>query len=118
MKLWAILPALILAAALRAQTPAAKPGRIEGAVTNSATGEPVKKALVMLQGTTATGAMGKTSSTATSDASGHFHFGNVQPGSYSVIWERDGFMPPGSGLGRSFPRVTVSEEQDLQDVAI
>lgn len=118
MKLWAILPALILAGALRAQTPAAKPGSVDGVVTNSTTGEPVKKALVMLQGTTAAGAMGKTSSTATTDASGHFHFGNVQPGSYSVSWERDGFMPPGSGSGRSFPRVTVSEEQDVQDVAI
>jgi Carboxypeptidase regulatory-like domain len=118
MQLRAILAVLILTGALRAQTPAAKPGSVDGLATNSVSGEPVKKALVMLQGITAAGSMGKTSSTATTDASGHFHFGNVQPGSYTIIWERDGYMPPGSGLSWSIPRVSVSEEQDVQDVAI
>jgi hypothetical protein len=105
MKAAAILPVLAMAAlSLRAQAPAAKPGSLEGVVTNSVTGEPVKKAAVQLGD----------KYTAITDAAGHFHFDNLTPGGYIVTADKDGFMATGA------PRqpVTVAEEQHVQDVAI
>jgi hypothetical protein len=106
MKAAAILPILAMAAlSLRAQAPAAKPGSVQGVVTNSVTGEPVKKAAVLLGD----------KYTAMTDAAGHFHFDNVTPGGYFVAADRDGFMATGGGPHQ---QVTVAEEQHVQDVAI
>src|SRR5258708_35670591 len=88
MKVTVILPVLaLLAGSLRAQTPAAKPGNVEGIVSNSATGEPVKKAAVTLLDSKS-----QSNRTAITDASGHFHFDNVEPGYYNINADRDGFM--------------------------
>ena len=112
MKVAAILFTLaFLAGTVRAQTPAAKPGSIEGVVGNSATGEPVKKAVVTLEGRAAAVNMAPLShTTAITDASGHFHFDRVTPGSYDISVDRDGFMvarsPPGGG-GRSFIQLSA-----------
>jgi hypothetical protein len=51
--------------------------------------------------------------TAMTDAAGHFHFDNVTPGGYIVTANKDGFMATGRGQ-----RITVAEEQHVQDVAI
>jgi hypothetical protein len=106
MKVAAILPVLTIAAvSLRAQAPAAKPGSVEGVVTNSVTGEPVKKAAVTLGG----------KYTAISDAAGHFRFDNVTPGGYFLLPDKDGFMVT---RGVSRQQVTVAEEQHVQDVVL
>jgi hypothetical protein len=106
MKVAAILPVLtMLTVSLRAQAPAAKPGSVEGVVTNSVTGEPVKKANVLLG----------TNYTAITDAAGHFHFDNVTPAiDYSLLAEKDGFQ----AIRTTRQRVTVAEEQHVQDVAL
>jgi hypothetical protein len=99
MKVAAILPVLaMLAAILRAQAPTAKPGSIEGTVTNSVTSDPVKKAAVTLGD----------KYTAMTDAAGHFHFDDVPPGEYFLLPEKDGFM---AARGGPLQRVTVAEEQ-------
>jgi hypothetical protein len=106
MKAAAILPIVAMAAvSLRAQAPAAKPGSLEGVVTNSVTGEPVKKAVVLLGD----------KYTAITDAAGHFHFDNVTPGGYIVTADKDGFMAAGGGPRQ---QVMVAEEQHVQDVAV
>jgi hypothetical protein len=106
MKVAAILPVLtMLTVSLRAQAPAAKPGSVEGVVSNSVTGEPVKKANVLLG----------TNYTAITDAAGHFHFDNVTPATdYSLLAEKDGFQ----AIRTTRQRVTVAEEQHVQDVAL
>ncbi len=121
MKVAAILFTLaFLAGTVRAQTPAAKPGSIEGVVGNSATGEPVKKAVVTLEGRAAAVNMAPLyHTTAITDASGHFHFDRVTPGSYDISVDRDGFMvarSPLGGGGRSF--IQLSAEQHVQDLTL
>ena len=107
MTVTAILPALVLLPGmLSAQTPAAKPGSVEGAVSNSVTGEPIKKAMVSLGG----------KYTATTDAAGHFHFDDVASGAYAMGADKDGFQEPNLGWGQ--PTATVAEGQHVQDVAL
>ena len=115
MKFAAILPALMLmTGTVRAQAPAAKPGSIEGVVTNSVTNEPVKKAVVTLEDTKSHG----NNRTATTDAVGHFQFDGVNPGAYSLAADRDGYLgSQSSPLVRS-AQVTVADEQHVQDVAL
>jgi protocatechuate 3,4-dioxygenase beta subunit len=103
---------------LFAQAPAAKPGSVEGVVTNSATGEPVKKATVTLQSAgVRPGASERSSPTAATDAGGHFHFDNVEPGLYSINADRDGFMTFRSRMA-TIQMITVAEEQHVQDVTL
>jgi len=105
---------LLFAALLIAQqppAPAQKPGQVDGVVTNSATGDPVKKANVILQGTARY--------TAVTDAAGHFHIDNVTPGQYQPMATKDGFIPP---LGDRWPAgaklVSVAEEQEVKDLVV
>jgi hypothetical protein len=111
--------AFLLTAVLTAQTPnpqipsGLKPGRIEGAVTNLATGGPIKKANVSLMGA------GNSSQIATSDAGGHFHFDLVDPGTYHIFAEGSGYtagQSAGRGPGQS--SLTLTEGQEIKDVAI
>src|SRR5271170_4458022 len=101
---------------LFAQAAAAKPGSIEGVVTNSVTGEPVKKAVVRLDGRAiSANTVEPTNTTTISDVAGHFHFDNVAPGSYSVSADRDGFMVARTPTGdRGF--IQLGEEQHVQDI--
>ena len=119
MQIRAILPALaLLAGFLRAQQPAAKPGSIEGNVANAVTGEPVKKAVVTLQNLgpqpNQTRVVNKTALT---DAAGHFRFDAVEPGSYQVAADRDGFKPSFQARGARVP-VPVAEDQHVEDVSL
>ena len=108
------LASLVLLAAVLSGQPATtqKPGKVEGVVTNSVTGDPVKKANVTMQGT-------GNYSTVT-DAAGHFQFDSVGPGTYFPMAMRDGFMPDQRKSNNSAvpDRITVAEEQQIKDVAI
>src|SRR5580704_9949346 len=105
MRIRAIFAALAMfAVILRAQAPAPKPGTVEGVVTNSVTGEPLKKAAVRLA----------EKYTAMTDAVGHYRFDNVTPGNYLVTADKGGFQTT-SGTP---PQVTVAEGQTVKDVAL
>jgi hypothetical protein len=105
MRIRAIFAALAMfAVILRAQAPAPKPGTVEGVVTNSVTGEPLKKAAVRLA----------EKYTAMTDAVGHYRFDNVTPGNYLVNADKGGFQTT-SGTP---PQVTVAEGQTVKDVAL
>src|SRR5579862_8254150 len=112
-----VLTFAFIARILFAQASAVKPGSVEGVVTNSVTGEPVKKATVMLQGAVRPGESEPTMSTATTDAGGHFHFDNVESGLYSISANRDGFMTLRSRAA-SIDTIAVAEEQHVQDVTL
>jgi hypothetical protein len=90
-------------------TPPKKPGTVEGVVTNSVNGRPVKKATIRL---------GQRSTV--SDVAGHFLFENVEPGRYTASAVADGFTPEkirGTGPFRDEP-FTVAEEQHVKDVVL
>src|SRR5437867_3988132 len=100
MRAWAISLSLICLLSLRAsaQNPTApadaakEPASIEGRVVSAATGEPVRKANLMLVpwggGTVSTGP--PQGSGAVSDAEGKFKFDNLEPGRYSLSAEKTG----------------------------
>src|SRR5437763_4130769 len=80
-----------------AQAPVEK-ARVEGLITNL-TGDPLKKAVVRLQGnfTAPTGTTGTppappTAYTSETDAAGHFVFEDVDPGRYALSAERSGYV--------------------------
>jgi hypothetical protein len=53
---------------------------------------------------------------AVSDAAGHFHFDQVDPGSYTITSTRDGFAI--QTPGRHEKPITVREDQNVTDVAV
>jgi len=110
MRIAAIFSALAMfGITLRAQPSAPKPGSVQGLVTSSVTGEPVKKAIVALEG-----AQSQNNKTATSDAMGRFQFDSVAPGLYYLSAARDGFQ----ASNEKRTRVAVAEEQNVKDVVV
>ncbi len=112
----ALLSALLLSAQPpQPNTPAApsaKPGSVEGVVTNSVTGEPVKKALIRLQGF-----QHRSNYQTTTDTAGVFRFDRVDPGTYFVLPTHDGFQIETASNGRP-QSITVAEEKDTTDVKV
>jgi carboxypeptidase family protein len=97
-------------------TPSAKPGTVDGAVLNSANGEPVKKAIVTLQNMSRNFGY-----QALTDAAGHFHVEKVDPGAYHVMANRDGYLPSmqaANGRLANMQSVTVAEDQNVTDVVV
>jgi protocatechuate 3,4-dioxygenase beta subunit len=113
-----ILVSLVLFAAMLTGQPAApakKPGKVDGMVINSVTGDPVKKATVILN------AMGQPESlSAATDSTGHFHFDNVTPGQYLPFADRAGYVQTGPVPGTPFisKPFAVAEEQAVKDVVV
>ena len=93
----------LLVSAIRA----ADPGTVDGLVRNSVTGLPVNDAVVRLifNGSGQRGYVG------TSDATGAFHFANVEPGPYRITLERTGFTATDE-------MVTVNSGQDVRGVQL
>jgi len=87
----------------------AKPGSVDGVVTNSLTGDPVKNASVTLTGSP------RTSYQAITDTAGHFHVANITPDTYIVNADRDGFI---GQRGNWSQPIRVGQEQNVKDVAI
>ena len=103
--------AVLLPVILGAQTPSpsVKPGTVEGTVTNSVNGEPVRKATVRLDG-------GERNYQTATDVAGHFEFDRVNPGSYLVRAFRDGFAD--SNNNRRPQSIAVAEAQNLKDIKV
>lgn len=117
------LIALLVAAGLLAQTPpaasqsTAKRGRISGRVQNALTGEALRKATVSL----IPSADGRQGVSTTTGASGEFTFENVEPGSYSMVAEKTGFLRAslgGRGASSFASKVTVSEGGETSGVTL
>jgi hypothetical protein len=110
-----LIPACFAAAvALVAQTPPPT-GTVEGIVTNSVTGAPVRKALVTLREVNH-----YAGHQALSDGAGRFRIDNVAPAAY-VIWaEAQGFVRDAPDYDRVAPRsraLTVADKT-VKDVAV
>ena len=85
---------LCFAAALKllAQGPEDKTARLEGTVVDSVTGQPVKKAAVLLR----KGAAASEGFAVVTDAGGHFEFSGLSPGDWIAEVHRAGYATLGS----------------------
>jgi hypothetical protein len=109
---------LFACAGLSAQTgaPATKPedlGLVEGAVLNSATGEPIKKAKVWLRPFETRDAPPYTAIT---DDAGHFLLDDIDPGRYAVSATRTGFVE--KGFTRRPIMLTLAAGRKIGDVIL
>ncbi len=91
-------------------------GRVEGKVLNSANGEPVRKVTVTLA--TRKGAQG-TSYVAESDVRGKFAIEAVEPGEYTIVADRQGFIikTPGAS-GTPSPPLKVESGLPVPEITI
>jgi protocatechuate 3,4-dioxygenase beta subunit len=109
---------LFACAGLSAQNgaPAVKPedlGIVEGAVLNSATGEPIKKAKVWLRPFEKQDAPPYTAIT---DDAGHFLLDDIDPGRYTVSATRTGFVE--KGFTRRPITLTLAAGRKIGDVVL
>ena len=84
--------ALCLAAGQQAQTLPREPASVGGVVLSDLTGQPLKRAQVVLKPAGAGTAL-----SVTTGINGDFSFPTVPPGRYSILTQRDGFLPSSSG---------------------
>jgi len=86
---------LLPAAAQDASAPAAdqEPGAIQGTVLSGATGQPLRRAEVLLRPADSKGA----ARYQTTDESGAFAFPKVAPGRYEITVQREGYLPLAAG---------------------
>ncbi len=95
-----------------ASAPAAPvaPPRVEGRVVNALTGDPVRKATVVLRANDERGA----SYADETDSSGHFSMSDVEPGEYAVFAEHSNFFMRASGAtGAPPPNIRVEKGQPV-----
>ena len=92
---------------------------IEGQVMNSLTGEPVRKAQITLNGMGSPNNRGANPSTyaAVADAGGRFAIQDIEPGTYFMGAERNGFIDAQSGRGgQARPVMTLNRGQHTSDI--
>ena len=83
----------------------AQNGSVAGQVTNAVTGEPVRKAQVMLR---RVDPRPQPPLSATTDAGGHYLLVNVEPGRYRVTADRNGFVRSAYGRNAARSPATIS----------
>jgi Carboxypeptidase regulatory-like domain len=101
-----------------ASAPAAPvvPPRVEGSVVNALTGEPVRKATVILRAHDQEHALSYADET---DSNGHFSISDVAPGEYAVIAEHSGYFVRAAGAtGAPPPNIKVENGQPVPAVTI
>jgi protocatechuate 3,4-dioxygenase beta subunit len=88
---------------------AEKPGGAEGRVLDAGSGEPIRKAMVILRRNQESGAAAYT------DSKGEFHFAELEPGAYALSATRDGYV-----ASRKEPPavVTVLPEKTQSDLTV
>jgi Carboxypeptidase regulatory-like domain len=86
-----------------------KPGGAEGRVLDAGSGEPIRKAMVILRRNPESGAAAYT------DAKGEFHFAELEAGAYALSAEREGYV-----AGRKDPPVvvTILPEKTQSDLTV
>jgi hypothetical protein len=95
---------------------AATPGTVEGTVSNSVTGAPVRKALVTLRFTAQ-----YSGREAMTDSAGHFRIDNVEPGAYAIFATANGYVTNIPDISLDPPpanAVSVSDGQAVKDLAL
>lgn len=99
-----------------AQTKPEDQGSVKGQVVNSATGEPVRKATVMMYRNSGAGEPYE----AETDAGGNFSIGGVDPATYHVTANRNGFVmsSPGRAPRGGAPAVTVAARQAVEGITL
>lgn len=116
MQMVRVLSCFLAAVALFAQQ---RPGSVRGQVI-SVSGDPLRKAEVTLRATRTT--RDTRMLAATTDNSGNFAFDNVDPGSYIISAQKNGFVRQEtvrrSGASPSSQGVTVAAGQDVSAVSI
>ena len=108
---------LFLATPLQSQQPIAAPekARIEGRVVRAGTGEPLKKAWVVLQKAEAR----EMPRAATTDADGKFVLTDIEPGRYRLVTRRNGYVTREHGQrapDRPGVTLTLAPGQRLDDI--
>src|SRR5438067_5370897 len=92
---------------------------LEGRVLNAATSEPIGKASLLLMRTDSPSYDGTRNYAASSDSTGKFAIGNVEPGKYRLRASRNGFVTVQYG-GRTWPRsgtvLDLARPQQIKDV--
>ena len=114
---------LLLPLALAAQTKPDDSCAISGQVSNAATGEPVRRALVSLTRIDISPAMNRSADaqTVATDAAGQFAITGIAPGKYRLSAERNGFLATqyGSrGPGKAGAPLTLEAGQKSGDLAM
>jgi hypothetical protein len=93
------------------------PGHMEGSVVNAVSGEPLKRANVMLM--PAEGRPDSNTYTGSTDASGRFSIPNIVPGTYRLWAERNGYVRTSYGA-RGFSRmgstISVMPGQEVKQI--
>jgi protocatechuate 3,4-dioxygenase beta subunit len=110
---------------------AAKPATLEGRILNAKTGEPVKKANITLRPSNGGPVFGGRSISAsgppaapyaaTTDAQGEFHMENVEPATYRLTIERQGFLSQEYGSrnrSRMGTPITLKAGQEMSSIEI
>ena len=98
------------------QGPETKTAHLEGTVLDSVTGQPVKKAAVLLR----QGAQTPEGLAVVTDATGHFEFPDLPPGSWIAEVHRDGYATLGSfeEAGAKATRWTLEPGSVIKDVKL
>src|ERR1019366_5947793 len=114
---------LLLPLALAAQTKPEDPCSIGGQVTNAATGEPVRRALVSLRRIDMSPGVTniQVSQTVSTDGAGRFAMAGIAPGKYRLSAERNGFIVTqyGSrGPGKAGTLLTLEPGQNSSALAM
>jgi protocatechuate 3,4-dioxygenase beta subunit len=115
------LPALIFSLALALYAQSGGQTSVSGQVLNAATGEPVRKAAVILSGTSQSGTSRPSRFSTTTDAAGRFTMTNLDAGTYHLSAEHAGFVSGEYGAhapGWPGAALTLAAGQTMQDVAI
>ncbi len=107
------LPLFLSVVSLAGANPPQKPGSVEGVVTNSVSGAPIKKALVTLRS-----AYSNSGYQALSDPAGRFRFDSVTPGDYGLWAGAQGYVRNSGRLFAPSQAVSVAEEKTIKDFAI
>src|SRR4051812_33371246 len=96
---------------------------VEGQVTNAVSGEPLRRASILLMRADPTpGEMGPPASYSTqSNSSGQFNMKDIEPGRYRLTVNRNGYVPLTYGArGPQRPGTTLSliRQQHMKDLAL
>ncbi len=105
-----IVPVFLFVVALSAQ--AQNPGTVDGAVVNSVTGQPVKRAVVVLRPLASSDFCN-----AITDSAGRFHCDGVAPGRYLASATADGYAA-NLHTARTQKIFTVAAEQPVTGIAL